>query len=338
MKKILSTTIVLFAVGCGQPAKQELPKVKTIETKSSPKPETIDLKSVEAPVALSLDRWKQVNDPSQTETLYDIAFGNNTYVAIGNNNTILASRDSVLWERQTIEGINGAQQITFGAGTFVLTSRDQTYLSTDGKLWKPATEKGPSAAASLQFATGVFLQSYMKALYTSTDGQTWKENPFDDLRAGLVAYGAGQFIVADFFAALADEPEALHVLLSKDATSWEAASSNEVKGVVTGLIFAKEKFILLQGDGQLLTSADAKTWSKGPKIEGKGTFGALTQCADKLVLASTAPEGATVYSSQDASAWTTHGFAFPKGINQLACGDGALVAVGVDGAIFIAKI
>jgi hypothetical protein len=348
-KNITSITLALSLFGCGQSSKKERelpPANKIIETKSaSPDkqpeklPETAPI--VEAPKALSLDQWKQVNDPAQKETLYDVAFGDNTYVAIGNENTILTSSDSVLWEKQTIEGLDGAQQIAFGNNTFVLTSRDQTYLSPDGRSWKPATEKGPIAATSLGLFHGVFAQTYMRAFFTSPDGQTWKKSEFEDMRAGLIAYGAGQFVVADFYEDSVDSPPTLHLLISKDAASWEAVSSDVAKGLSTSFLFEQDKFILLQGDGQLLTSPDARTWSKGAKLESSKSgrvFGSLTYCKDRFIVANSLADGATVYSSPDAVTWTTHSFAFEKGVNRFACGEGALIAVGVDGSIWIAKI
>lgn len=351
MKRSILFSVALSLVACGEtpapPQKAPTPPVKTTpkEMSGPPTPGTqaaVDLRKLpdtEAKNPLSLDQWKLVSDPSQKETLYGIAYGNGTYVAIGNGETILASTDSIVWERQTIEKLDGAQQIAFGAGKFILRSRSATYQSTDGKAWAEV-EKAPRDGVYLDFVNNEFTQvSFGNRFYTSKDGLAWVENVAEGLREGLSTYGAGVYVMADFYKETEDGKEQLYSFTSPDGKAWAQQASDAGSGMVTGLLYAKELFLLVQGDGQLLTSADGKAWSKGERLQGKGVFGHPVFCNDRfLLIAGAANVGANVFSSPDAKTWTKHAFDFPKGVNGLVCGDGVVVAVGIDGAIFIAKL
>jgi hypothetical protein len=343
MKRFMFFSIALSLAACGEkPAPTKKDPASTVEAPKKADPQTAmenlrKLPNTEAKVTLSLNQWKQVNDPSQKETLHGIAFGNGVYVAIGEKETILTSADSIVWEQQTIEKLDSAQQIAFGAGTFILRSRDATYRSTDGKAWSVIKEA--PLGSRLRFLNGQFTQVlFGNRFFTSPDGLVWKEHTFNGLPEALTAYGAGVFVVADFFQEEEDSPLRFSSFTSKDGEVWESSTSDVVSHVVTGLLYAKGLFLLVQGDGQLVVSSDGKAWSKGEKLVDKRVFGDPIYCGERFVVsASSATEGAAIFSSPDAKTWTKHTFEFAKGLNDLTCGDGVIVGVGIEGAIFIAR-
>jgi hypothetical protein len=350
MKRSILCAAVLSLVACQAPPPPKKESAPIVASPPKERPDApiaepqavsaIDLRTLpdtEAKTALSLDQWKLVSDPSQKDTLYQIAFGNGTYVAIGDNQTILISTNSIVWERQVIENLDGAQQIAFGAGRFILRSKKATYQSSDGQTWS-LVEKAPGKGSHLQFVNNQFTQVSDNTFYTSADGLAWVEHPAQ-LREGLSTFGAGVHVLVDFYKDKEGATEQLFSYTSREGKTWEKTVSDAGSSLVTGLLYAKGLFLLLQSDGLLLTSVEGKAWSKGERLSDKGIFGNLIECRDRFLVSTNSAEGgALAFSSPDAKAWTKHSFGFTKGINDLVCGEGVVVGVGVDGVIFIAKL
>jgi len=80
--------------------------------------------------------WTRRRSPTKAN-LYGIAFGNGTYVSVGDNGTVLTSPDGVIWKRRA----GGASELllsslAFGNGTFVALGDSGTVLtSTDAVHW-----------------------------------------------------------------------------------------------------------------------------------------------------------------------------------------------------------
>jgi len=130
-----------------------------------------------------------------------VAYGNNTFVAVGNDNTgdsIFTSPDGVTW---TPTASFGSYAIAYGNNTFMVAGYDNTgdviFFSPDGVTWTKTplgTDDGLSGVAA---GNGIFVAvAGDGATFASSDGITWTRRsdflgfvPF----AG-VAYGNNTFV------------------------------------------------------------------------------------------------------------------------------------------------
>src|SRR5690242_12482114 len=82
----------------------------------------------------------------QGQTLYDVTFGDGTFVAVGANGTIFSSVDGGAWIRRTAVVTNDLRAVAFGGGVFVAAGVNGALISSpDGVAW---TERGITAVLS----------------------------------------------------------------------------------------------------------------------------------------------------------------------------------------------
>ena len=78
-----------------------------------------------------LDNWHWRNPLPQGNTLKGIAYGNGTFVAVGESGTILTSTDGTTWTSRTSGTTYGLNSVTYGSGTFVTVGDNGTILQSD---------------------------------------------------------------------------------------------------------------------------------------------------------------------------------------------------------------
>ena|SRR5437867_12694095 len=83
-----------------------------------------------------LDNWITRNSGASAN-LWGIAFGNNSFVAVGDQGTVLASQDGVNWWNSRVSGVaQTLRGVTYGGNQFVACGDGGTLLtSTNGLVW-----------------------------------------------------------------------------------------------------------------------------------------------------------------------------------------------------------
>ena len=84
--------------------------------------------------------------------LYGVAYGNSTFVAVGQSGTILTSTDGETWESQTSGTSNYLYGVAYGNSTFVAVGLSGTILtSTNGTSWTTRTSGTTNALYGVTF-------------------------------------------------------------------------------------------------------------------------------------------------------------------------------------------
>lgn len=126
-----------------------------------------------------------------------IDFGNGRFVAICTNGEIGTSADGLTWEyRQTGTDLN---EVVAGDGEFLVHGDSGILKSEDGLDWT-LHEETPSISGStleIRYGNGIYLAADGKWLYTSTDGITWEQNE-DTFTKGKIDFRDGVFIMSYF--------------------------------------------------------------------------------------------------------------------------------------------
>ena len=292
--------------------------------------------------------WTAVaSSPFGTSPVLGVAFGNNTWVAVGGGTDrndagkIAYSADGRTWTlaSQTIFGNNQSINAVAYANNMFIAGGAKIATSTDGRTWTEVSSPLQHGITGIAFGGGrwVIVADRGQTAY-STDGRAWTtvaaNNVFSTAAVGLVhgvAYGNNRFVVVG--------ARESRIGYSPNGAAWTAvADSTFGIGTVRGIAFGGNRWVSVGTQGKMAYSADGATWtavtaannplsgSGGVTINGVG-FGNNRYVA-------VGDSGKMAYSA-DGAAWTavansTFG---TSNINAIAYGSGRFVTGGADGKI-----
>jgi Pectate lyase superfamily protein/Major tropism determinant N-terminal domain len=188
-----------------------------------------------------------------------IAYGNNTFVAVGSNGAILVSPDAVTWT-PVYTPINASfNHICYGNGLFVAVgSTGNIAYSPDGFVWTNATTNTLLTLTSVVYAGGS-IQNYVAVSNTgsiaySSDGNVWHVVPsvssyallsIDFNGSRLVAVGNNGTIVT-----------------STNATTWTTETSPTAYNLRT-VRYNNDQWIAAGDNSIVIISLDGQAWTFG---------------------------------------------------------------------------
>jgi len=214
-------------------------------------------------------QWTMVtNPPFGTGNIYDIAYGDGKFIAVGfsgspNYNRIAYSTDGANWSLvNNLPSSIYPNAIIYGNGKWVT---DNAY-STDGLSWNMATNTTSISSPKIIYGNGKFVAvgGQNKIAY-SADGQTWVavSNPPFVTGSNLdyindIAYGNGMFIAVG----------GNKIASSTDGINWTAVSpslfgNNSIRCIAYG----GGKFVASNDWNATAYSLDGKSWT--PIIQNK---------------------------------------------------------------------
>ena len=125
-----------------------------------------------------LDSWARHALPGPNSPLNSIAYGNGTYVAVGDNSFVARSIDGTAWTTSTAGPYGTLRRVRFLNGQFVAVgSSDKIIYSSNGATWTPVTLP-QSVAVDVAWGNGVYVLAGQRAVltqgaYVSSDGVNW---------------------------------------------------------------------------------------------------------------------------------------------------------------------
>lgn len=218
--------------------------------------------------------------------LLDVAFGENTFVAVGeevddaplfgrvnNSTTVYYSTDNgFTWSVANTGGTLDFLSVAYGNGRFVAGGRAGVYQSDDGITWSAAPIPGSDAQewSVVDFVNGRFVifgartsTGAHNAIATSVDGVTWNTaQNYNNTGAagGQVAFGNGTYVITS--------STRTFTFTSGDATG---AAVNSIGLSLGGIVFdgANSRFIA-NVNGTIHSSTDGVSWSQLSTGAGNG--------------------------------------------------------------------
>ena len=298
------------------------------------------------PTAVGLEKPRP-----QGNNLNGVAYGNNTYVAVGDYGTILTSPDGVKWTVQnsrTTMQING---VAYGNGMFVAVGTNGSWYealgfvltSPDGVTWTQQNCNDAPALNAVTYGNGTFVAVgssliespyiYSSTILSSHDGVAWtvaSELPKaprdqDPLLTG-VAYGNGTFVAVGVY--LESFPSFKSIAAtSPDGVSWTTVTG--LSNVGSGVAFGNGIFVAPAGN-RVLISSDGLSWMTwlldSDRLSGGISYG------NGVFTATGRPVG-TMYASSDGVQWTEQDSRLNIELLGVTYGKNGFVAVGRSGAI-----
>jgi len=284
-----------------------------------------------------MDQWSAGQFPAKT--YYDIAFGNDTFVAVGQSD-IATSSDGLEWTHRPEPSGNEVKGIAFGHGIFaavtapvtVLSAEGNVLISTNGENWEVLNMglhllqgitcgDGMFVAVGSHFVRGSQHLESRASFFRSGDGKNWQYQ-YIDLLGSMTAVTWDNGI----FVAVGNLPNAYGVIYwSPDGADWHPApylpaSLEQVTGG-NGL------FVATGDTSDIFTSTDGANWTTRPS--GLGSPLELAAFANGTFFISNMYQTEFAISA-DGIQWKRH--EFPGGaIERLAFGKGKFVGIGYVG-------
>lgn len=263
--------------------------------------------SATAPAA-SLGKWNAVRSGTGTD-FEAVAFGNGTFVAVGDKGLIMTSPDGVKWTKRSAGVSRTFNDVTFSSGRFIAVCR--------------APDGGGVGA---------------KIFVSDSNGASWK---FRDTDAGGDSISVGLHAVAgDGSGNLVAVGGVGWVTRSHDnGQTWDVLTTRFTTQSLYGVAWGKGVWVAT-GDGGVFRSTDANVWT--PATE---TFpGYKVGFGNNRFVATAAAGGGGFKSSSDGNKWTqcvkAAGFTsdgWPIFSNGVAFGDGTFVVSGGNGDLWTSE-
>lgn len=227
--------------------------------------------------------WRRAELEPREGTLFDVAYGNGSFVAVGGRSIgltgrqpiMLRSQDGVRWSPVESEAAIFWRSLVFGNGHFLALGlqsaapRFAIARSVDGITWEEVAEAN-FWATGLAFGDGTFIvHGDAGTVGVSTDGESWSRVTIPLLNSVTdVSYLDGRFVASGHHDCCFGEiPEWIgyFTATSTDGSSWETASKS------TRVAF----FAQASGNGSyvatslsaLYTSGDLTSWNRTYDVE-----------------------------------------------------------------------
>lgn len=197
------------------------------------------------------------------------AYGNNTYVVVGNGGNIFRSADATNWIVVKPANITKTNynSIVFAQGEFVaVDANGGITTSYDGANWSAQTSGTTNILLKVAWLNGAFFAvGNAGTVLTSANGTNWTAQSFGHTNEfDSATYGNGKYVLGSYSNSSEGGNNEGYVFSSSTGTgSWTSKqiSSND-GGVVNFVGWLNNKFYALLIDTTVWTSTDGVTWTK----------------------------------------------------------------------------
>lgn len=291
--------------------------------------------------SLGLDRWSLTNlswPGSDYLHITGVTYGNDTFVAVGDNGAILTSSDDgVSWtyEEQKDEYCCGITfgGVTYGNGTFVAVGWDGAILtSSDGKSWENRGYATNEMFRGVAYGDSTFVVvGEYGGILVSSGGASWvKTARFSMKELRGVAYGNNTFVAVGWCRDVANVGIVLTSSKSNGTTVW---TSQTVDYVLYGVAYGGGTFVAVgydgnnNGRGAILTSSDGSKWDVCEGLAATSIIRGITYGNNMFVAVGSY---GTILTSPD---WTLKASGTSERLCGVTYGNNTFVAVGQQGII-----
>ena len=213
----------------------------------------IGLPTTETASTDPLDNWHWRSPLPQGNGLSSVAYGNNTFVAVGPMSTVLTSPDGVTWTTRTSGSAYSPTLlgVTYAKNIFVAVS-GPIFTSPDGITWTQRSNPGSWARNSVVGSSKTFVAvGFYGTIVTSTNGVTWTTRTSGTpLDLYGVTYGSNTFVAVGKYGTIVTSP---------DGVTWTTRASGYT--TLQSVTYANNTFVAVGYDGTILTSPDGATWT-----------------------------------------------------------------------------
>jgi hypothetical protein len=250
-------------------------------------------------LAATLDDWHWENPSAGTDQLLAVAYGNDRWISVAPNSTVITSTDGTNWQRQMAPTPTPqlTASIAFGNSVFLVPYWTNCYRTTDGTNWSAtafAESSGESGQAidRIVFVEGEFFGlGQSRYLIASTNGIQWTvrhevtEPTLGSVRS--LVYGNSTYV------ALSGRTE---VMISRDGKAWEVLDLSFPTSRLMDITFREGLFYAVAEVGRVYSSPNGVDWTEIAVLEceaeriisaGNGLYVITDNCPGREMMFST---------------------------------------------------
>lgn len=217
--------------------------------------------------------WEN-NKAFEVNRYQSVAYGNDMYVAVGDDGAISTSPDAKNWNTIPFQTTNGLKHVIWDESKFVIVGdKGIVMTSSDGLKWELNQANVLTDFSYIVWAQNKYIAiaNNNNELMESKDGLTWKSCVVDN------SFTFGKIVFnGDFFVAIGGDPfsSTSYIYLSTDGTNWDRHYIGQF-GKFTDIIFdngiaiASANYVYPDESYRIITSSDCITWkevSKAPML------------------------------------------------------------------------
>ena len=256
--------------------------------------------------------------------LHGVTYGNNKYITVGDNGTILSSSDGSNWVNETSGVSDVLQDITYGNNKFIAVGGT---WSDNGSIILSSSGNGTWTKETSEFEYGLYGVTYgnnkyiavgaNRTIISSSDGSNWSADTVSHGSFYDVTYGNNKFIAVGTDGAI----------ISSDGNGTWTTETSGVYYSLYGVTYGNNKFIAVGDHGTIISSSDGSTWTRETSGVSNDIMD-VTYGDNKFVAVGYGPDyEAVVYSSSDGSIWTKESLGGDDGLEAITYGN-TFIAVG----------
>ncbi len=283
-----------------------------------------------------LDQWTLRNPLPQGRDLHSVVWGQNQFVAVGDNGALVTSPNGTNWTAHNTQTAESIYSVAYGNGRFVAVTRYGTgraLTSTNGDNWESTMVQSNAAFFDVTFGNGTFFavgeigSPYTPVAFRSTNGTDWSAVtiPLVTNAFPLTAtFGAGRFLAVDYSGV---------AYSSTDLLTWTSAANIMPYAPYTlGSAYVNGVFIVAGNDGLLNSSADGLTWGQAVLngVTGK-TLNGIASGAGRYILVGA--KGKIIASAGNLQSWSAVISPTADRLDDVIFANNLFVAVGENGTI-----
>lgn len=241
--------------------------------------------------------------PSFT-VLNDVCFGQNRYIAVGNNGQVLRSANQNSWSNLNISA-NNLNAVIWAAGVekyYTVGLNGSVYYSDDGLSWSALTlNTSPDLNGICTTDTGflTLVGAEGNIITISNTGTITYYNVFDttenlnDVATNYTLYGLN-----NLFIAVGNNGA---IVTSTDGTSWAVYSDLSITENLNSIAYHNDLFVIVGDSGRIIVNNPDGTWSSN--LVGDANLNGVFGSGGTFVAVG---EDGTIMTSSDASDWTVY--------------------------------
>ena len=268
--------------------------------------------------------WNGTTNLSPATKLYGVAYGNNTWMAVGDIGGILTSYDNGnTWVGQETTDLIAAKAVAYGNNTWVVSgtavSSSCIVYSTDGVNFQPTGfHWGAGAGVSIAYGNNVFVvvSETGPDIAYSSNGIDWTQISLTNAYYYTgIAYGNGLFTI------VGGSNYGTSIFTSQDGSNWAGISANLAS--YTCVAYSAGRWITTNGAGILFYSDDS--WANISQYAVPSNIVSFA-AGDRLVAVTTDPN--IVWSKDNGATWYFDSPPVLPSYTTVAYGNGVFVVVG----------
>jgi hypothetical protein len=204
-------------------------------------------------------------NPDTLHGLYGVVFGNDRFVAVGDEGTIRETTNGINWSGLNIATEPRLQDVCFAEGRFVAVGANGEIVIYDNHTAQSIPSGTTQELYGIAHGNGVYVAvGTLGTILVSSNAVNWADYRQTDLTTLLsVAFGNGTFVTADGF---------LRVAASTNGIDWTTRtlpfSLSPEK-----IIFGAGRFIIVTSDNEILSSEDGVEWAHHFTRSQQGFYG-----------------------------------------------------------------